>query len=106
MRPSRPEGNRCATPGAVAGTRESGAVGRRAHGAACRTRSRGAAPAASARRGDRALKAEELALDCEPARIAADPPTGRDHPMARDDDRDRVVAERLPDRAAPMRLAD
>src|SRR5213592_1490534 len=106
MRPSRPEGNRRATPGASPGHRESGPV------AAGRTEphaGRAVAtlhPCPSARRRQRALQAEELSLDAEAARVAPDPPAGRDHAMAGDDDRDRVLAERLADRAAPLRLAD
>src|SRR5947199_1460335 len=106
MRPSRPEGNRRATPGASPGHRESGPV------AAGRTEphaGRAVAtlhPCPSARRRQRALQAEELSLDAEAARVAPDPPAGRDHAMAGDDDGDRVVPERLADRAAPVRLAD
>src|SRR5207245_10135018 len=55
---------------------------------------------------DRALQAKELPLDREPARVPADAPAGRDHAMAGDDDRDGVVAERLPDRSAPARVPD
>src|SRR5437016_4211040 len=106
MRPSRPEGNRRATPGASPGHRESGPV------AAGRTEphaGRAVAtlhPRPSARRRERPLQPEELSLDAEAARVAPDPPAGRDHAMAGDDDRDRVLAERLADRAAPLRLAD
>src|SRR5437763_12120635 len=103
MRPSRPEGNRRATlpghgnPGPSAAGRTEPHAGRAVAGLH---------PPASPRRRGRSLEAEEFPLDAEAARVAPDPPAGRDHAMAGDDDGDRVVPERLADRAAPVRLAD
>src|SRR5204862_430439 len=95
MRPSRPEGNRRATRGASPGQ---GNRGRSPPGRTEPHAGRAVAtlhPRPSARRRQRALQAEELSLDAEAARVAPDPPAGRDHAMAGDDDRDRVLAERL-----------
>src|SRR5882724_1458244 len=103
MRPSRPEGNRRATlpghgnPGPSAAGRTEPHAGRAVAGLH---------PPASPRRRGRSLEAEEFSLDAEPVPVPSDPPPRRDHPMARDDDGDRVVAERLADRAAPARLSD
>src|SRR5262249_56691472 len=44
--------------------------------------------------------------DLEPARVAAERAPRRDHAVAGDDDRHRVVAERLSDGAASARLPD
>src|SRR6266704_3592619 len=103
MRPSRPEGNRRATlpghgnPGPSAAGRTEPHAGRAVAGLH---------PPASPRRRGRSLEAEEFSLDAEAAPVPSDPLPGRDHPMAGDDDRDRVLLERLPDRAAPARLSD
>src|SRR5437667_422583 len=103
MRPSRPEGNRRATvpghgnPGPSAAGRTEPHAGRALAGLH---------PPASPRRRGRSLEAEEFSLDAEAAPVPSDPLPGRDHPMAGDDDRDRVLPERLPDRAAPARLSD
>src|SRR5437879_9172418 len=103
MRPSRPEGNRRATlpghgnPGPSAAGRTEPHAGRAVAGLP---------PPASPRRRGRSLEAEEFSLDAEAAPVPSDPLPGRDHPMAGDDDRDRVLPERLADRAAPVRLAD
>src|SRR3989442_9630261 len=103
MRPSRPEGNRRATvpghenPGPSAAGRMEPHAGRAVAGLH--------SPASPRRRG-RSLEAEEFSLDAEAAPVPSDPLPGRDHPMAGDDDRDRVLPERLADRAAPVRLAD
>src|SRR5580765_265274 len=70
-----------------------------------RTTSRILLAARSSRR-HRALETEQLPLPREPAAVAADLPARRDDPVARDDDRDRIAAERLPDGAAPARLPD
>src|SRR5213592_209764 len=103
MRLSRPEGNRRATlpghgnPGPSAAGRTEPHAGRAVAGLH---------PPASPRRRGRSLEAEEFSLDAEAAPVPSDPLPGRDHPMAGDDDRDRVLPERLPDRAAPARLSD
>src|SRR5262245_61602333 len=54
----------------------------------------------------RPLETEELPLPREPAAVAADLAARRDDAVARDDDRDRVAAERLPDGAARAGLPD
>src|SRR5437016_6062756 len=107
MRPSRPEGNRRATPGDIAATRKTGAIasGRTEPHAGRAVAALHPRPSAR-RRGERPLQAEELSLDAEAAPVAPDPPAGRDHAMAGDDDGDRVLPERLADRTAPVRLAD